>query len=55
MEKRELQRITRTRHLTPQEVAENREIRRKLQEEFPPARRGEKKGPTAIPEAETRK
>jgi hypothetical protein len=39
MEKRALQRITRTRHLTPEEVAEDREIRRKVQEEFPPAPR----------------
>jgi hypothetical protein len=39
MEKRKLQRITRTRHLTPEEVANDREVRRKVQEEFPPAPR----------------
>ena len=39
MEKRKLQRITRTRRLTPEEVAKDQEIRRKVQEEFPPAPR----------------
>jgi hypothetical protein len=37
MENRKLKRIIRTRHLTPEEVADDREVRRKVQEEFPPA------------------
>ncbi len=39
MEKRKLQRVTRNRPLTPEEKAKDREIRRKVQEEFPPAPR----------------
>jgi hypothetical protein len=36
MEKKKLQRITRTRRLTPEEAANDREVRRKVMEEFPP-------------------
>jgi len=39
MEKRKLKRLPRTRHLTPEEVANDREVRRKVQAEFPPAPR----------------
>ncbi len=39
MEKRRLQRMTRKRPLTSEEVAKDQEIRRKVQEEFPPAPR----------------
>jgi len=39
MEKRKLQRVTRNRPLTPDEVAKDQEVRRKVQEEFPPAPR----------------
>ena len=39
MEKRTLQRTIRPRRLTPDEVAEDQELRRKVQEEFPPAPR----------------
>ena len=37
MERRKLHRVTRTRSLTREEVAKDEEIRRKVQEEFPPA------------------
>ena len=37
MEKRNLQRVTRTRRVTPEEAAKDQEIRRQIQEEFPPA------------------
>jgi hypothetical protein len=47
MEKRKLKRIIRTRHLTPEEVARDQEIRRKVQEEFPPKRDLKKEPPTA--------
>jgi len=38
MGKRKLQRVVRSGHLTPEEVAKDAEIRRQVQEEFPPAR-----------------
>ena len=37
MAKKELKRVMRTRKLTPEEVAGDRDIRRRVQEEFPPA------------------
>jgi hypothetical protein len=37
MTPKKLERLTRTRKLTPEEVARDREIRRKVEEEFPPA------------------
>jgi ribosome-binding protein aMBF1 (putative translation factor) len=37
MEKRKLQRVTRNRSLTSEEIAKDQDIRRKVQEEFPPA------------------
>jgi hypothetical protein len=37
MTPRKLERLIRTRRLTPEEVARDREIRRKVEEEFPPA------------------
>ena len=36
MAKREVKRVMRTRKLTPEEVARDRDIRRRVQEEFPP-------------------
>jgi DNA-binding phage protein len=39
MEKRKLQRVMRKRLLTAEEIAKDQEIRRKVQEEFPPTRR----------------
>ena len=39
MTKPTLQQIIRTRHLTPEEIAKDQEVRRKVQEEFPPAPR----------------
>jgi hypothetical protein len=39
MAKKKLTRIMRTGRLTPEEIARDREIRRKVEAEFPPARR----------------
>jgi hypothetical protein len=39
VEKKKLQRVIRTRRLTAEEVANDREVRRKVMEEFPPAAR----------------
>jgi DNA-binding phage protein len=36
---RKIQRISRDRRLTPEEVARDEEVRRKVMEEFPPSRR----------------
>jgi hypothetical protein len=38
MKPKKLERLKRTRRLTREEVARDREIRRKVEEEFPPAR-----------------
>lgn len=45
MAEKKFERVIRTRRLTPEEVARDQEIRRKVEEEFPPAR------PSAGPEA----
>jgi hypothetical protein len=45
MAKRELERVFRTRRLTPEEVARDELVRRKVEGEFPPARRD----PRAVP------
>jgi ribosome-binding protein aMBF1 (putative translation factor) len=39
MAEKKIQRVTRTRRLTPQEVTKDKEIRRRVEKEFPPARR----------------
>jgi ribosome-binding protein aMBF1 (putative translation factor) len=51
MAQRKLERIVRTRKLTPEEVARDREIRRKVQEEFPPVERHLLTGPSSLSEA----
>lgn len=38
MVEKKFERVMRTRRLTPEEVARDQEIRRKIEEEFPPAR-----------------
>jgi hypothetical protein len=38
MAAQKFERVMRTRKLTPEEVARDREIRRKVEKEFPPAR-----------------
>jgi DNA-binding phage protein len=39
MKTEKTKRIIRTRHLTPEEIARDREIRRKIEAEFPPLRK----------------
>ena len=51
MAQRGFDRIFRTRKLTPEEVARDREIRRKVEEEFPPAEPRVRAGPQALSEA----
>ncbi len=51
MSQRKLERVMRTRKLTPEEVARDREVRRKVQEEFPPVERRLSGGPDSLSEA----
>ena len=51
MVRRRLERVIRTRRLTPEEVAKDREMRRKVQEEFPPAGPSRHAGPHSFSEA----
>lgn len=46
-----LQRVTRTRKLTPEEVTRDEEIRRKVEEEFPPARSSQRSGTHGLSDA----
>ena len=48
---KKFQREFRARKLTPEEVARDEEVRRKVREEFPPARHGDSKTPLSLSEA----
>ena len=48
---KKLQREFRNRRLTPEEVARDEEVRRKVQEEFPPARFTHSTAPNSLSEA----
>jgi len=51
MAKRQLQRVFRTERRTAEEVARDKEIRRKVQQEFPPARPVSPPAPDSLSEA----
>ncbi len=51
MTPKKLERVIRTRRLTPEEAARDREIRRKVEEEFPPLRPSPSPGPHGLSEA----
>ena len=51
MAAKKFERVMRTRRLTPEEVARDREIRRRVEEEFPPARPSLGTGPHGLSDA----
>lgn len=51
MGKRQFERVMRERKLTPEEAARDREIRRKVEEEFPPAESSLHAGPSPLSQA----
>lgn len=51
MSQKKLERLIRTRRLTPEEVARDREIRRKVEAEFPPPPASVRVGAQALSEA----
>jgi len=51
MGKKKLQRVVRSDYLTPEEVARDTEIRRQVQQEFPPARPLSPAAPDSISES----
>jgi hypothetical protein len=51
MTPKKLERLIRTRRLTPEEVARDREIRRQVEEEFPPAPSSARVGSDVLSEA----
>ena len=50
MTKRKIERVIRTRRLTPEEAARDEEIRRRVGEEFPPARASRHTDPGSLSE-----
>ena len=51
MVRNKIERVIRTRKLTPEEIAKDQEIRRKVQVEFPPAHASPRAGPNLVSEA----
>jgi hypothetical protein len=47
-DRKKIERVTRTRRLTPEEIAKDEEIRRQVQEEFPPAPESCRTGPGTL-------
>ena len=51
MVRKKIERVIGTHRLTPEEIARDQEIRRKVQEEFPPAPASPRAGPHRVSEA----
>ena len=51
MAKRKIERVMRTRRLTPEEIARDNEVRRKVEEEFPPGRPASRAAPGPLSRA----